>query len=297
MTEKLFKDIKFNVNNKLSIMNKSDVINFSFKTYNSYPEKLNGDYIKLKQVLLSIIYNSIKYTEKGFVDVEIDTITRYDVCRMVFTIKDSGCGMSISKVNQLLSSNADASIENFDDNDTLELEIPLVIKIIKMLGGSISITSEENKGTIVVIVIDQKIVSDKNISSIKDAKKYSKNVKSKKRFLVADDNTLYLEKIERLLSKYNVDVVTTLVGRDVLDKINSGDNYDLIILKDDMQPDSAYSILKSLKENKKFNTSVVIAIEKDREFIKDHFIKDGFSDCIILENIENEIERVCSKYI
>ena len=297
LTEKLFKDIKFNVNNKLSIMNKSDVINFSFKTYNSYPEKLNGDYIKLKQVLLSIIYNSIKYTEKGFVDVEIDTITRYDVCRMVFTIKDSGCGMSISKVNQLLSSNADASIENFDDNDTLELEIPLVIKIIKMLGGSISITSEENKGTIVVIVIDQKIVSDKNISSIKDAKKYSKNFKSKKRFLVADDNTLYLEKIERLLSKYNVDVVTTLVGRDVLDKINSGDNYDLIILKDDMQPDSAYSILKSLKENKKFNTSVVIAIEKDREFIKDHFIKDGFSDCIILENIENEIERVCSKYI
>ena len=94
-----------------------------------------------------------------------------------------------------------------------------------------------------------------------------------------------------------MDVVTTLVGRDVLDKINSGDNYDLIILKDDMQPDSAYSILKSLKENKKFNTSVVIAIEKDREFIKDHFIKDGFSDCIILENIENEIERVCSKYI
>ena len=166
-----------------------------------------------------------------------------------------------------------------------------------MLGGSISITSEENKGTIVVIVIDQKIVSDKNISSIKDAKKYSKNVKSKKRFLVADENALYLEKIEKVLAKYNVDVVTTLVGRDVLDKINSGDNYDLIILKDDMQPDSAYSILKSLKENKKFNTSVVIAIEKDREFIKDHFIKDGFSDCIILENIENEIERVCSKYI
>lgn len=294
LTQKLFKDIESNVNNRLLNSNKN--INFSFKTYNSYPEKLNGDYIKLKQVLLSVIYNSIKYTQKGFIDVEVDTITRYDVCRMIFTIKDSGCGMSISKVNQLLSSSTDASIENFENNDTLELEIPLVIKIIKMLGGSISITSEEGKGTIFVIVIDQKIVSDTNINSLKDAKKYTKSVKSKKRFLIADD-TQYLEKMERLVSKYNVDVITTLVGRDVLDKINSGDNYDLIILRDNMKPDSAYNILKSLKENKKFNTPVIVVIEKNKEFIKEHFIEDGFSDCIILENIESDIKRICDKYV
>lgn len=294
LTQKLFKDIESNVNNRLLNSNKD--INFSFKTYNSYPEKLNGDYIKLKQVLLSVIYNSIKYTQKGFIDVEVDTITRYDVCRMIFTIKDSGCGMSISKVNQLLSSSTDASIENFENNDTLELEIPLVIKIIKMLGGSISITSEEGKGTIFVIVIDQKIVSDTNINSLKDAKKYTKSVKSKKRFLIADD-TQYLEKMERLVSKYDVDVITTLVGRDVLDKINSGDNYDLIILRDNMKPDSAYNILKSLKENKKFNTPVIVVIEKNKEFIKEHFIEDGFSDCIILENIESDIKRICDKYV
>lgn len=294
LTQKLFKDIESNVNNRLLNSNKD--INFSFKTYNSYPEKLNGDYIKLKQVLLSVIYNSIKYTQKGFIDVEVDTITRYDVCRMIFTIKDSGCGMSIFKVNQLLSSSTDASIENFENNDTLELEIPLVIKIIKMLGGSISITSEEGKGTIFVIVIDQKIVSDTNINSLKDAKKYTKSVKSKKRFLIADD-TQYLEKMERLVSKYNVDVITTLVGRDVLDKINSGDNYDLIILRDNMKPDSAYNILKSLKENKKFNTPVIVVIEKNKEFIKEHFIEDGFSDCIILENIESDIKRICDKYV
>lgn len=294
LTQKLFKDIESNVNNRLLNSNKD--INFSFKTYNSYPEKLNGDYIKLKQVLLSVIYNSIKYTQKGFIDVEVDTITRYDVCRMIFTIKDSGCGMSISKVNQLLSSSTDASIENFENNDTLELEIPLVIKIIKMLGGSISITSEEGKGTIFVIVIDQKIVSDTNTNSLKDAKKYTKSVKSKKRFLIADD-TQYLEKMERLVSKYNVNVITTLVGRDVLDKINSGDNYDLIILRDNMKPDSAYNILKSLKENKKFNTPVIVVIEKNKEFIKEHFIEDGFSDCIILENIESDIKRICDKYV
>ena len=296
LTKKLFTDVEANVKNQLSVSKKEDLINFNFRTYNSYPEKMQGDYIKLKQVLLSVISNSIKYTEKGFLDVEVDTVTRYDVCRLVFTIKDSGCGMSIAKVNELLSSSEKIDNIDFDKIDNLELELPMVIKIIKMLGGSISITSEEGKGTIVVIVIDQKINSDIHAKSLKDAKKYSANVKSKKRVLIADD-TENLDKMERILSKQDIDVVSTLVGKDVIDKINSGDKYDLIILKDEMKPSSAYGILKELKENKKFNTPVIIVIDKNKEFIKEHFIKDGFSDCILEESIDNELLKTVEKYI
>lgn len=296
LTKKLFTDVEANVKNQLSVSKKEDLINFNFRTYNSYPEKMQGDYIKLKQVLLSVISNSIKYTEKGFLDVEVDTVTRYDVCRLVFTIKDSGCGMSIAKVNELLSSSEKIDNIDFDKIDNLELELPMVIKIIKMLGGSISITSEEGKGTIVVIVIDQKINSDIHAKSLKDAKKYSANVKSKKRVLIADD-TENLDKVERILSKQDIDVVSTLVGKDVIDKINSGDKYDLIILKDEMKPSTAYGILKELKENKKFNTPVVIVIDKNKEFIKEHFIKDGFSDCILEESIDNELLKTVEKYI
>lgn len=296
ITKKLFKELEITTKNNLSIAKKEENIKFTLRTYNSYPEKLNGDYIKLKQILLSVISNSIKYTEKGFIDIEIDTITRYDICRMVFTIKDSGCGMNVSKVNELLSSTNKINIEEFEKNDTLELEMPLVIKILKMIGGSISITSEENKGTIVVIVIDQKIDSTKTEDSIKDAKKYSKRINSKKRVFIADDAE-NLEKIKKQISKYEIDAVTTLIGQEVIEKIQSGDKYELIILKDDMSPDNAYTILKKLQEIKKFDTPVIIAISKEKEFIKEHFIKDGFEDCIIVENLENEIERICKKYL
>lgn len=104
---------------------------------------------------------------------------------------------------------------------------------------------------------------------------------------MADDGD-NLDKIERMLLKYDVDVISTLVGRECIGKINAGDTFDLIILKDDMEPDNAYVILKELKKNKKFKTPVVIMISKDKEFIKDHFINDGFSDCIIYDNIDNE---------
>ena len=80
---------------------------------------------------LSILSNSIKHTKKGFIDVEIDTIARYDVCRMVFTIKDSGSGMSISQINEVLSSSDSIDISDFEEIDSLELELPVVIKILK----------------------------------------------------------------------------------------------------------------------------------------------------------------------
>ena len=297
ITKKLFVDIETNTKNKLSVEGKDEDIKFSLKTFNSYPEKLCGDYIKLRQVLLSIISNSIKYTEKGFIDVDVDTLVRYDTCRMIFTIKDSGKGMNISKVNELLSSNEEMSLEEFEKIDSLDLELPVVIKIIKMLGGSISIKSEGDKGTIVVVVIDQKVGKTKNVIENSTTKKYSNTVKSKKRILIASDIAEELEKEGRLFSKYDLDPVLTLVGKDVIDKVKSGDTYDAIVLKDEMKPDSGYTILKELQKIKKFDIPVIITIKKDKEFIKEHFIEDGFKDCILEENIEEEIKRVCEKYI
>ena len=296
MTKKIFIDTEAYVKNSLALNNKENSIKFNIKVHNSYPEKLCGDYIKIKQVLLSVISNSIKYTEEGFIDFEVDAVTRYDTCRMIFTIKDSGKGMNITKINSLLSSNEELSAEEFDKIDSLDLEMPIVIKIIKMLGGSISIRSEGEKGTIVVIVIDQKISKSKSDVQIEKAKKYSTSLKNNKRVLIADDTEL-LNKMDRLFTKCNCETICTISGKEVIDKINGGDNYDLIVLKDEMKPDSAYAVLKELKKNKKFNTPVIIIIKKDKEFIKKHFIEDGFTDCALENNIEDEIQNICDKYM
>ncbi len=296
-TEKLFLEIKSNVTNQLSIKKKEGKIKFSLNINNKYPEYLHGDNIKLKQVILSIVNNSIKYTNSGFIDIDVDVITRYDGCRMIFTIKDSGCGMSLYKINSLLSSNEELTAEEFNKIDSLDMKIPVVIKILKLLGGSISIKSVEDKGTIVVVVIDQSIDFDSTSEFLlKEAKKYNSGIKGRKRILVADDSK-ELDKIKRLLSKENVDVITTLIGKDVIDKIQNGEHYDLIILKDNLRPDTAYSILKELQKNKKFKTPVIINIEKNQENIKEHFIKDGFSDVIIKDNIDNTLPKIVNKYI
>lgn len=296
ITKKLMLDIKTSALNKLKNSGKEDKIKMNLEALNNYPEKLQGDNIKIKQIILSILDNSIKYTDEGFIDGEVECVTRYDVCRLIFTIRDSGKGISISKINELLSVNEEIDIAEFDKIDSLELELPVVIRMIKALGGSISIRSENDKGTIFVVVIDQKIVASNEEKAIQSARRYSSSVKASKRVLIADD-TENLEKLGRLFSKYNVDVVLTFAGSDVIDKINSGDKYDLIVLKDEMKPDSGFDVLKKLKKEKKFNTPVVITIKDDKEFIKDHFIEDGFADCLLESKQEDEVKRICEKYI
>ena len=203
--------------------------------------------------------------------------------------------MSISKINNILSQSDSTNINDFENIDNLNLSLPVVVKIIKMLGGAISIKSEDTKGTIVVVTIDQKIEENKENSAIKEAKKYNLNVKSRKRVLVATDTNL--ESIENALSKYDIDIITTLMGKDVIDKINQGDKFDLILLKDELKPEPAYTVQKELKKNKKFQTPIIIMIEKDKEFIKEHFIKDGFTDCIVMDDNLNDFKKIVDKYL
>ena len=76
---------------------------------------LYGDSIKLKQILLSILLNAVKKTEKGFIEFHIDTIDRFDVCRLIFTIKDSGSGTSIEKINEILAATGELNQEDIEN--------------------------------------------------------------------------------------------------------------------------------------------------------------------------------------
>ena len=292
--KRLFKDIELSTNNNLKNSNKDSKIKFTIKENTSYPETVYGDNIKLKQIIMSVINNSIKYTDNGHIDLEIDAIVRYDMCRFIFTITDTGIGMDISKVNKLLSKEEELK-DNMIEENNLNLSIPVVHKLLKIVGGNINITSKENKGTTVTIVINQEINYDSTGLILKDINNYS-SPKRKLRVLLVDNND-ELERVEKILDERDIDKVVTLFGQDCVDKIEHNEEYDLIIIKDELKEETAYEILNKLKQIPKFKTPVIIAIDKEKEFIKEHFINDGFKDCIILNDDKKALEEIINKYI
>lgn len=272
-------------------LNRNENVALKFDINSNIPTILYGDDVRLKQILISVLTNSINNTKTGFINVSLSAIVKYDVARLIINIEDSGCGMSIDKINTILDDNRELSNEEVVKLDKLDMDLVATIKSIKLLGGSFNIKSEENKGSTFTIIIDQKCDIKEKTDVMKDIEKYSSDVFGRKRVLVVDDDKEELFEISDTLSKYNVDINTTMSGKDCIYKIKSGEIYNLIIIDDELKNESALGTLEELRKNKKFNSKVIVMLGNGKKHLRNHYIEDGFTDVIIKENLTDELKE------
>lgn len=287
----LFKELKYQTESKIN-----DKVKFEYYISGSIPEYLYGDSIKLKQSVYAVLENAVKNTKEGFISLDIDAIVKYDIVRIIINISDSGKGMGIDEVNNILSLNIDdlSKIDLSKEKETLNLKE--VKKLVTYLGGNLIVKSDEGKGTSVSITINQKIVPTKETEISKKLELFEESLHNNKNILVADGDAKELSKITSYIEGLSKNVSGFLFGRDIIDKISSRHKYDLIILNDEIDGSSAYELLKELKKIENFNTPVVIMIEDSKEFIKLHYLQDGFSDVIMKSKLTSELERIMKRF-
>ena len=157
-------------------------------------------------------------------------------------------------------------------------------------------TSEENKGTKVTISLDQKIASETDASLESQLEDY-RTLLGLKKILIVDDDLKELTTLENYCNELNIDNICTMYGNDVLDRIRTGQKFNLIIIDDAMNKMNALDILKALKANENFKTPVVIMLEEKKLSISKHYLADGFSDYIDKTKLDVEIKRIIDKYL
>ena len=150
------------------------------------------------------------------------------------------------------------------------------LKLIAALGGTLLLTSRYNEGTVVTIILDQKI----NITNKKEKKDYTKYLDNKK-ILLVDDNESSLKLINKILTKYHIKVETTNLGKKALDKIRKGSKYDLILLDEEMPYIDGEEVLKKLKEIKGFNTKVLLLTKNNNIEYTEEYKENNFDDYIL----------------
>lgn len=284
----LFKDIE-----KRMAEYASDEVEFRFEIDDNIPY-LYGDAIKLKQIVMSILLNSIKKTKSGFIELTVNFIMKYDVCRLIIEVEDSGVGMSIDKINELMVTTSELSVDEINNLEKIDLNLDLCQKSIKLLGGNLMIRSEVGKGTEVIITLDQKIYESE--SKTNEIEKYQNMMYNDKRILIVSEKEDEIEKIKKRIEDKTIIVSTSLYANDAIDKIRSGKKYDLILMSDEMESKSGLTTLRELKGIKEFDMPVVVMLESDKEKIKEHYIEDGFKDYLLLSDIDTEIKRILDKY-
>lgn len=270
-----------------------------FNYDNTIPDVLYGDSTRIKQIILNLLTNSVKYTKEGYVEFKVNSVVKNDICRLIISVEDSGIGIKNENIDKLFS-----KFERFDlkQNVTIEgtgLGLAITKKLIDLMNGKIVVQSVYGKGSRFTIAIDQKIVTGKTLDDITE--KVSHEIKeldlTGKKVVVVDDNSLNLKVATRLLSDYKLDIKTFESGFDILDDIKSGSTYDLILMDDMMPKMSGRETLGKLKEIDNFNIPVVILTANAIEGMKDSYLEAGFDDYLSKPIDKNELNRIISKFL
>ncbi len=254
-------------------------IDFRLNLSDDLPEELYGDSIKLKQILASILDNSIKYTDKGSVEFRVSSVIKNDVARLFFTVEDTGKGIDIFKQNEIMSDNHDLEKEEIESLDNMDLNLKVVRKMINVIGGTFAIDSNNYGGTTINITIDQKIVHNELSKEEEQIVKYSESLKNQKTCAVITLDKNDSKFIKKYAKKYNFKVSEFNVTKNALDNIRNNVNYDIVIIDEFMEKIDARSLLKKLKDEDFKGKVLVISKNKDIK-TKKELIDEGFDGII-----------------
>ncbi len=254
---------------------------------------LYGDYMKLRQILYSVLINACKNTNNGTIVLKVNLIEKYDVCRVIFNIADTGIGMSIAKINELISATGELDKKEIESLEKKEYNIKLCQKVIKIMGGNMMIKSNLGKGTDVIITIDQRVHHEDDKSVLT---KYETSILTYRKVLVVAQNKKLINNLKQKLNDSHITSSVFYYGKDAVSQVMAGKKYDFILIEDELKEMSGYMTYQALKEIKNFDIPVVIMLNEDKEKIKDHYLEDGFNDYLLVSNFDNEIARIIEKY-
>lgn len=258
----------------------SDKVDFRLVINDNIPQELYGDSIKLKQVINTLISNSIRFTNSGYIELRANCIIKNDVCRLIISVEDSGQGINIYKQNEILSNHEDLTKEEINKIDDKDLNLKMVRKIINIIGGTFSIDTNKGNGTIVTIYVDQKIADDKTNYEKKIAEYSDKLLKLKKIALISSDlNDIKVIKSICKKKKYEFEYYD--MTKKCLDEVRADKHFDIIVIDENMDKIDAKSFLSKVKEVKSLDGKVFIITNNKDLKSKKEMLDLGFKSILI----------------
>lgn len=259
-------------------------IDFRVNFDNNLPRYLYGDSLNMKNALITVLDNSYKHTKQGYVEFNVDTIIKNNICRLIITIEDSGTGMRAVKLEEAL---------NKKEDDINNKTLSNAKRIINLIGGTLIVSSDYGKGTKVTAIIDQKMEENDSKTIVATYQKKYIN----KKILVVDDSEAGLKIINKIFNNIEIDYDEVKSGKECLNKIRNNEKYDLILLDGEMDYMDGKTVMKKLKEIKGFNTKVILVTSNNMQEYDDSYLKYGFTDYIIKPLTKDSINKIINKYL
>ena len=261
-------------------------LDFRVSIASDIPEYLYGDGINLKKVLTIILDNSIKYTNNGYIEFNINTIIKGDIVRLIISVEDSGIGMKAEDINKIFTKKQER-----EDNHNLNNNLYNAKRLITLMNGTIVPSSSYGSGTTIKIILDQKYDTIDT-----DINKYD-NIYDKKKVLLIDDSPSSEKLFNKILSGTNIELTSVKLGKEGLEKIRNKEKYDLILLDEELEPQNGHIIMRKLLEIRNFNIKVILLTKDNKYDYDDSYLQEGFTDYIIKSSDKEEMLNKINKYL
>ena len=211
----------------------------------SIPSMLCGDEVRIKQILINLLNNAVKYTSEGSVTLSV-RCERLDVnrVRVSYSVEDTGQGVRKENIPYIFNAFRRVDEEKNRYIEGTGLGLSIVHQLVELMGGEISVNSVYTKGSIFIVTLEQDIVDAKELgrfdlssrTRVQEGEPYRQSFEAPDaHILVVDDNDMNLMVVSRLLAATKVQIDTASSGAECL-RLTQNHHYDCILM-DHMMPE------------------------------------------------------------
>ena len=231
--------------NMIWIKAKEKGLEFKLHVDPSIPSMLCGDEVRIKQVLINLLNNAVKYTSEGSITLSV-RCERQGVnrVRVWYSVEDTGQGVRKENIPHIFNAFQRVDEERNRHIEGTGLGLSIVQQLVELMGGEISVNSVYTKGSEFVVTLDQEIVDEKELGMFtltshagnRDGEPYRQSFEAPDaHILVVDDNDMNLMVVGKLLADTKIQIDTASSGAECL-KLTQNHHYDCILM-DHMMPE------------------------------------------------------------
>ena len=274
------------------------------------PRRLFGDEVRIRQILVNLLTNGIKYTDSGSVTVFLGfKKLNEENIQLILKVKDTGIGITKEDCKKLFE-----SFQRVDESRNRNVEgtglgLSITKQLLELMNGTISVDSVYGKGSEFTVVIPQRVVSREPVGSLPKKAKIKNDKQSivhtmgfrapEARVLIVDDVKINLKVMEGLMKGTDIKIDSVLSGPACMEMMGKY-QYDIIFL-DHMMPDmdgvETLGKIQKMENNLNPDTPIIMLTANAIAGAREEYIEMGFSDYLSKPVQSEKLDEMLQKYL
>ena len=300
------------VSNIISVRLQETPVAFKVTVNPEVPRLLYGDVVRVRRILINILGNAIKFTNKGQIEFSVYCSMVGDKVALYFDVKDTGIGIKEEDLGKIFGAFNQVDTRKNRSIQGTGLGLAISKNLARMMEGDITVESTYGVGSIFHIEIHQKVKDAKGIGKevaaslenlkyrmVKEADDFVIVPRPDKRVLIVDDAKVNLTVAKGLMKPYKMQIDTALSGKEAVEMVRAND-YDAVFM-DHMMPEldgvDTTKLIRALGGEKYQKLTIIALTANAVSGTKEMLVKEGMQDFIAKPMNRRELDEVINRWL